>query len=199
VTFDERSVDSLSAHQIGAIFWYDAVNGVPFGGTDTDFGRGGVAAASGDSLVAIADGARGRITWYRFVENRLAQFREISLGLPLLAVTQRDLDGVEAELRAERVPRSQVSRISLIAPEYRSHFGHAVVDNRGSAWLERVLPTGGPAEGAVYLVVALDGQRREVRLPVGFKLRAVQDGFLFGTNRTDFDVPIVQIYELVGG
>lgn len=177
--------DTLAAIRSDAVFWYDAADGVPYSAASTPFGDGGAWSFIGDSVLVVADGYSGELTWYEANGTGLAVVRRARVPVEARSVSDQDLANVEKSLRAERggaVPREIVLR----APPSWSGIADLVVDDDGD-----VTYVGSPdADGRTYYWRALhsDDSLHVVPLPPDFKLKAVSDGVFYGVVTDELGV-----------
>ena len=176
--------DTIAAIRSDAVFWYDAADGVPYSAASTPFGDGGAWNFIGDSMLVVADGYSGELTWYQANATGLTVARRAQVPVEARPVSSRDLANVEKALRAERngaVPR----KIVLRAPPSWSGVTDLVVDDNGD-----VTYVGSPdADGRTYWrALHSDDSLQVVPLPPDFKLKAVSDGVFYGVVTDELGV-----------
>lgn len=183
--------DTLARHRASAALYHKRDAYAPWGLLDTDLGAGGAWALSGDSLPAIADGYEGKVTFYRVSEagfTRAAEVRLPERGRPVTEAETRTILQAAVERSGLRA-----ADVAVQLPPLRSAARAALFSHAGELWVQ----TG--AEGGVARWWVVDPTRdaiREVRLPEGFELQVVRGDLLYGTARTELDVPVVQVYRL---
>ena len=120
-----------------------------------------------------------------YIEEGIAMFRRTAETLPETVGRQ-----VPANLRAA------VIRGSII-PDYYPPIVTAFVTHNGRVWLR--LPASGDDDDEVseWLVVGPDGAPEfTVSAPLGVTFRAAQGDRVWGTGKTELDIPYIVLYEL---
>ena len=176
--------DTLASIRSDAMFWYDAADGVPYSAASTPFGDGGAWSFIGDSMLVVADGYSGKLTWYQANATGLAVARRTQVPVEARSVSGQDLANVEKSLRAERggaVPR----KIVLRAPPSWSGITDLVVADDGDV----TYVGSSDADGRIYWrALHSDDSLQVVPLPSDFKLKAVSDGVFYGVVTDELGV-----------
>jgi len=184
-------VDTLARHRSSAALWHKRDAQAPWGLVDSGLGEGGAWALAGDSLLAIADGYAGTVSFFSVSEAGFDRVAEVQLP-------ERGRPPTEAEGRAivtAAAERSGLRAADVVVdpPPMRSAATAAVFSDAGELWVRTV------AEGGTVRWCVVDPSRgvvREVRLPEGFELEAVRGDLLYGTAATELDSPVVRVYRL---
>jgi hypothetical protein len=189
------SVDTLLRPHAGSALFHPRDAAAPFGTFETHAGRGGAHAVLGDSILAVADGYSGQVTWYRAERQGLTRLRTRQLDSRSRAVTPDDVRRMERQLYAqfaelprglvvEPPPRVSIATQALFAPD-------------GSLWIRN---TAGRGIAHVWTVFDQAGSvKMRLSLPTGFDLLHVSGDRLYGVTRTANDAPVVQVYRMRPG
>ncbi len=166
------------------------------GPSPAGFGAGGGWAVFRDSLVAIADGYAAVVRWHDVSNDPARVVRTERIAATAREVSGTDLAAMEARLRRDASPQSQVRRPDATfveAPSRWSVATRAVFGQDGTLFVaggRRVEPvtewTAFPATGAPY----------RFQLPSAFFLTGSVGRRIYGWSRTNLGNQIVQIYEL---
>ena len=184
-------VDTLARHRSSAALWHKRDTHAPWALVDSGLGQGGAWALAGDTLLAIADGYAGTVSFFSVSEAGFTRVAEVQLH-------ERGRPPTQAEMRAivsAATERSGLKAADVVVepPPLRSAATAAVFSDAGELWVRTV------ADGATVRWSVVDASRgvvREVRLPEGFELEAVRGDLLYGTTTTELDTPIVRVYRL---
>ncbi len=184
-------VDTLARHRSSAALWHKRDAHAPWALVDSGLGQGGAWALAGDTLLAIADGYAGTVSFFSVSEAGFSRVAEVQLP-------ERGRPPTPAEMRAivsAATERSGLKAADVVVetPPMRSAATAAVFSDAGELWVRTV------ADGATIRWSVVDASRgvvREVRLPEGFELEAVRGDLLYGTTTTELDTPIVRVYRL---
>lgn len=195
----ESLIDTLAVYHGGVIGW----------SSDEGFGflsspshpsvRGGTCGIRGDSVIVVVEATTGRVRWWRVSEKGAEEQPPIQLpfGDPV-PFTDDDLDEIVEQENRERVERgrSRLARsTTFYAPDYWPQAGGLVVTDRLEVWVEWDRP-GVMSDGKWFVADLESGGIAQVRLPPGLHLMAISEGRVYGVRRTEFDVPIIEVYEL---
>jgi hypothetical protein len=190
---DGTAVDTLAMYDNGVVA-YLIERGAGF--LPQGWGASGFWAASGDSLLALVDGARGTVEILKADGGRLHRLRSGNLAITPIPLEEKDWIAVGERAREES-ERPLGRWIGLSGPYFQSQVGGGVFSSEGTLWVSLVtyLPFEKPPEGLRrYLLIPVDGRRQEIRtLPPGVVLKAVSGEYLIGLRRTEFDVPVVVV------
>ncbi len=119
-----------------------------------------------------------------YIEEGIAMFRRTAEALPETVGRQ-----VPANLRAA------VIRGSII-PDYYPPIATVFVTHEGRVWL-RMTASGEDDEVSDWLVVGPDGAPEfRVSAPPGVTFRAAQGDRVWGTGKTEMDIPYIVLYEV---
>jgi len=177
------SADTLLSFNWGAAGWTTDVMGAL---QSTHFGAAGAWSMLGDTAVVIADGVAGTLTIVS-PQAGLVRADTFDLGFAGRAVTERDLDDVEEDIR-EGAGRDLPREMEIDAPGYWSVATHLVPASDQVFWLRQ----GVDDERGHWVVVDIDTMRKWlVILPERFQLRDVRGGLLYGVVTDELDVPSV--------
>ncbi|MDE2803994.1 MAG: 6-bladed beta-propeller [Gemmatimonadota bacterium] len=183
VSPEGESADTLLSFHWGAAAWTTTVTGAV---ESTRFGAAGAWSVLGDTAVVLADGAAGTLTIVS-PEAGLVRADTVDLGIAGRAVTERDLDDVEEDIR-ESTSRDLPREIEIDAPEYWSVATRLIPASDHLFWLRQ----GVDDERGHWVVVDIATMRkRAVILPERFRLTSVYGGLLYGVTRDELDVPSV--------
>ncbi len=174
--------DTLLSFHWGAAGWTTDVVGAV---ASTHFGAAGAWDVLGDTAVVLADGVAGRLT---IVSPGAASIRADTVDLEFSgrAVTERDLDDLEEDIREGR--RDLPREMAIDAPGYWSVAAHVVPAGDRVFWLRQGVDD---ARGHWVVVDTGTMRKRVVILPERFRLRDVWGDHLYGVAREELDVPSV--------
>ena len=178
-----ESADTLLSFNWGGAGWTTDVMGAVH---STHFGAAGAWGVLGDTAVVLADGVSGELM---IVSPGAASVRAdtVDLGFAGRAVTERDLDDVERDIR-EGASRDLPREMEIDAPEYWSVATRLVPAGDHVFWLRQ----GVDDERGHWVVVDIETMRKwVVILPERFRLRDVRGDVLYGVARDELDVPSV--------
>lgn len=178
-----ESADTLLSFNWGGAGWATDVMGAV---QSTHFGAAGAWDVLGDSAVVLTDGVAGTVT---IVSPGAASIRAdtFDLGFAGRAVTERDLDEVEEDIR-EGAGRDLPREIEIDAPGYWSVATHLIPASDHVFWLRQ----GVDDERGHWVVIDIETMRKWlVILPERFRLRDVRGGLLYGVATDELDVPSV--------
>lgn len=178
-----ESADTLLSFNWGGAGWTTDVMGAV---QSTHFGAAGGWSVLGDTTVVLADGVAGTLT---IVSPGAALVRAdtFDLGFAGRAVTERDLDEVEEDIR-EGAGRDLPREMEIDAPGYWSVATHLIPASDHVFWLRQ----GVDDERGHWVVVDIETMRKwMVILPDRFRLTSVYGGLLYGVARDELDVPSV--------
>lgn len=184
-------VDTLARLRSSGALWHKRDAYAPWSVVDSGLGEGGAWALAADSLLAIADGYAGTVSFFGVSEAGFARVVEVQLperGRPLTEAERRAI--VSAAVEKSRLKAADVM---VELPPMRSAATAAVFSDTGELWVRTVV------EGGMARWCVIDPSRgvvREVRLPEGFKLEAVHGDLLYGTATTELGSPVVRVYRL---
>lgn len=179
-----ESTDTIAAIRTDAAFWYDAADGVPYGGASTPFGDGGAWSLVGDSALVVANGYSGELTWYEANAAGLAIVRRTQVPVEARSVSDQDIADVEKSLRAE-LGSAPPRKIVLRAPPSWSGITDLVVADDGDVTYIGSRDRNGRT---YWRAVHPDDSLEVVPLPPDFELKAVSDGVFYGVVADEFDV-----------
>jgi hypothetical protein len=187
------AVDTLAWFETSAAPYHPRDAFVPFGLHPTHVGNGGGYAILGDSVVAIADGHRGVVRWYRADGHRLVAVRTRQLPSRSRPLDAADRSRIAREIREKN---SSLPRQLVIGyPDRISVASYAVFSDDGHLWIRN---TAEPGQAHVWTVYDAAGALAyRLSLPPGFDLSYVRGDVLYGTARTPNDAPLVQVYRLI--
>lgn len=178
------TTDTIATIRTGSAFWYDAADGVPYGAISTPFGDGGAWSFIGDSVLVVADGYSGELTWYQANATGLAVARRTQVPVEVRSVSDQDLTDLEKSLRTERgdaVPRD----IVLGAPPSWSGVTDLLVGDDG----DMAYIGSRDRDGRTYWrALRSDDSLHAVPLPPDFALKAVSDGVFYGVVTDELGV-----------
>jgi len=178
------SADTLLSFNWGAAGWTTDVMGAL---QSTHFGAAGAWSMLGDTAVVLADGVAGTLTIVS-PQAGLVRADTVDLGFAGRAVTERDLDEVEEDIRERFASRDLSREMEIDAPGYWSVATHLVPASDQVFWLRQ----GVDDERGHWVVVDIDTMRKWlVILPERFQLRDVRGGLLYGVATDALDVPSV--------
>ncbi|HEU4881184.1 MAG TPA: 6-bladed beta-propeller [Longimicrobium sp.] len=189
------AVDTLLRPHAGSALFHPRDAQAPFGTFDTHAGRGGAHAVLGDSILAVADGYSGQVTWYRAERQGLTRLRTRQLDSRSRAVTSDDVRRMERQLYAQfaELPRGLV----VEPPPRVSIATQALFASDGSLWIRN---TAGRGIAHVWTVFDRAGSvTMRLSLPTGFDLLHVSGDRLYGVTRTANDAHVVQVYRMRPG
>ena len=159
----------------------------------SSFGSSAAWAVHGDSLLAIADGETGRVTWMVATASGMRAVRHDSIpggGRPVSAADLRSM--AESFQRIELTGRFTRGVDIVDAPSVWSVAHRAFFSGDGSLWV------GGVAQGGsiTWAVFPPNTGAFTTRVPADFWLSAVSQGRLYGyANDTDAG-PVVRVYRM---
>jgi len=178
-----ESADTLLSFNWGGAGWTTEVMGAV---QSTHFGAAGAWDVLGDSAVVLADGVAGKLTIVS-PEAGLVRADTFDLGFAGRAVTERDLDDVEEDIR-EGASRDLPRDMEIDAPAYWSVATRLIPAGDHVFWLRQ----GVDDERGHWVVVDIETMRKwMVILPERFRLRDVRGDLLFGVATDELDVPSV--------
>ena len=120
-----------------------------------------------------------------YIEEGIAMFRRTAESLPETVGRQ-----VPANLRGV------VIRGSII-PDYHPPIATAFVTHEGRVWLRMTASGDDEEEVSEWIVVGPDGTPEfRVSAPPGVTFRAAQGDRVWGTGKTEMDIPYIVLYEL---
>ena len=181
VSPEGESADTLLSYHWGLAGWTTEVMGSV---ESTRFGAAGAWGVLGDTAVVLADGVAGTLTIVS-PEAGSVVGETIDLGLTGRAVTDRDVDDVEEDIR-EGTSRDLPREIEIDAPDYWSVATRLIPDGDHVFWLRQ----GVDDERGHWVVVDIETSRKwMVILPERFGLTSVYGGLLYGVVRDELDVP----------
>ncbi|MGH7469229.1 MAG: 6-bladed beta-propeller [Longimicrobiales bacterium] len=185
-------VDTLITYRGGAGTWFVPNQYAPWGGFPAPTGNGGAWLAFADTIV-VADGVTGRVRWFTTTEGsgtpRL--LKELSLGLVARRVSDEDRNRFLAELRQKQ--KDLPPRVQIEAPAHWSVATRILRAPDGTLWIRN--GHSGRA-GNSYSEIPPGAQTvRRWQLPDGFALHAVHGNRLVGVQTTEFDSPMVVVYQ----
>jgi hypothetical protein len=186
---NQARVDTLVTYSSGLVLHRDGRN---FQSASVRLGEGGAWAASGDSMVVLADARRGIVTWFWVDEDGLREWRRVDLRWRPEPITRADRVEIEQRFRASRTELRTAS-LDLILPREWGRVNRMLVANDGTAWLSL---TNRFEIGSTWLLVAPNRTTRQILLPERFFLWSVTGDRLYGVERDENDVPFVAIYRL---
>lgn len=157
----------------------------------TDFGFGGAMALLGDSILALANGYSGEVTWYRANADGLSRIRTAALPIASRPVTAADLKAAEVRSR-DRDQGVVPPREFVEAPPRWSTASSALFAEDGSLWIRSVVDA---ESGEVWQVFpAGGGAVRVLRMPRNFELRAVGRELIYAVSRTANGADRVRVF-----
>ena len=178
------TTDTIATIRTDAAFWYNAADGVPYGAISTPFGDGGAWSFIGDSVLVVANGYSGELTWYQANATGLAVARRTQVPVEVRSVSDQDLADLEKSLRTERgdaVPRE----IVLGAPPSWSGVTDLLVGDDG----DMAYIGSRDRDGRTYWrALRSDDSLHAVPLPPDFELKAVSDGVFYGVVTDELGV-----------
>lgn len=178
-----ESADTLLSFHWGAAGWTTEVVGAV---ASTRFGAAGAWSVLGDTAVVLADGVAGTLTIVS-PEAGLVLGETIDLGIAGRAVTERDLDDLEDDIR-EGTSRDLPREIDIDPPGHWSVATRLIPASDHVFWLRQ----GVDDERGHWVVVDIETMRKwVVILPERFRLTSVYGGLLYGVARDELDVPSV--------
>ncbi len=178
-----ESADTLLSFHWGLAGWTTEVMGSV---ESTRFGAAGAWGVLGDTAVVLADGVAGTLT---IVSPEAGSVRDETVDLVMAgrAVTERDLDDVEEDIR-ESAGGDLPREIEIDAPGYWSVATRLVPASDHVFWLRQ----GVDDDRGHWVVVDIATMRkRVVILPERFRLTSVYGGLLYGVARDELDIPSV--------
>jgi hypothetical protein len=183
-------VDTLATQQADAAIWADA-DGGSWGVVPTTLGQGGAVAVSGDSVLALVDGADGSARLFRITGAGLELSRRVDLGVRSAPTTSDDRRTLEAQARRTRnLPR----RLRWdVPPLFSAVTGASFFASTGELWVE--LNRRDADRDHEWLVISPSGSISKVGVPSRLKLKAAVGATLYGVWTGDLDVQTVRIYE----
>ena len=209
----------------------DFVTYTPFGGNPSrrlgGFGHGGAAGVSGDSVVVVADGIRGTVTWYDITPSGARVKRTEKLPVIAHQVTREDIrrqevrltpqvsatwsfDGNVARARSTARPANvQPGRIEK-APAMWSVASQIFVSPEGTVWLgaprlvttygarnNRVVVNKKSVENNTWYVFPPRGAPYVLQLSPTLSLGAVNGNRAYAVSMMTDDVPGVHVLRIV--
>lgn len=179
-----ESADTLLSFNWGSAGWTTDVVGAL---QSTHFGAAGAWSVLGDTAVVLANGVNGELT---IVSPTAASVRAdtLDLGFAGRAVTERDLDDLEEDIRERFADRDLPREMEIDAPGYWSVATRLVPAGDRVFWLRQ----GVDDERGHWVVVDIETMRKwVVILPERFRLTDVRGDLLYGVVRDELDVPSV--------
>ena len=145
----------------------------------------------GDSILALANGYSGEVTWYRANAGGLSRIRTAALPIASRPVTAADLTA--AELRSRDPDQEVVApRVLVEAPPRWSAASSALFADDGSLWIKSVVDTD---SGEVWQVFPAGGRPVRVhQMPANFELRAVRRELIYAVSRTANGADRVRVF-----
>jgi hypothetical protein len=153
------SVDTIASFHSGGAMYHPEGRTMPWGVIQTDLGRGGAWAVTGDSALVVIDGRSGVLTRYSFHPDGYRVVQRVRLDVQ--GAPPDGSDATRARRQLEQTTRRSARGFRILLPPYRSAFTGAVSAGDAGTWLQGRVDNG---KTHVVFVPSLTGPLREFEL-----------------------------------
>ncbi len=154
----------------------------------------------GDSLVVVVSGEPPVLRWWRSGPGGLSQQGVVQLPIQPEPFTRRDKQSLleeERGLREEEGSKPLPRSVEVGSPEYWGQIGRVVVSQDNQCWIQWDEPRTDHDPRWFRIDLATQELSR-AELPAGFRLLAATRNKLYGTMLTEFDAPVLTVFQLAG-
>ncbi len=188
-----RVMTELLEYESLDAIWYERSEGVPWGPAATRFGIAGHWGVAGDSVVVVADGLSGTMSWYSLVADSAKVASVVKTGLAGDPVSATDRERLTARERARRtvIPRDA----GWVLPALKPGISKIIVDTRGFVWVRGMIDTTDWSFTDWHVFAPFGTGSTAVTLPSDLDVRAVGGNRIYGIARGPLDVPVIRVLQ----
>lgn len=195
---DDGALDTLAVLHSGILLWPDPRSPRPRP-VPVSLGTGGRWVLSGDSLLVVVDSYTGHLRWLSSSSSGVTLERETDLGwepIPIPPWKIREAESLVEQLYLTPRHRKRPARIEFLPHRGIGNSTGIFLSTEDQLWLNRLLPetlAEGTKEKHSWLVFERGGDfpAKEVILPDGFLLQAVNGERFWGTQRTKLGAALI--------
>lgn len=159
----------------------------------TDIGHGGAYAVLHDSLIVVADGYRGSVSYFDVQKDGLRIRRVDTVSARRGQPSLSDFESLRVSIERDWAKRVRSPRVTFRnPPPAYSVIDQALFSEEGALWL--AAPRHG--NSIRWTVFEVDGRRSVIDLPAAFTLTHVRKGLVYGHSKGVDELPIVQVFRV---